>query len=113
MPNHTLDVEIGRLVSGPILECMPQTTVSDTAMQMAARRCLLESRMRHIGVLSEQDTLIGPLGLSGPNRWPASPFLVQPKADQLSSARQGVHHFQTIAVFEVAFPCRIEGRPQI
>jgi hypothetical protein len=39
----------------------------------------------------------------------ASPFLVQPEADQLSSARQGVHHFQTVTVFEVAFPCRVEG----
>ncbi|TCG06333.1 hypothetical protein BZM27_27105 [Paraburkholderia steynii] len=68
MPNHTLDFEIGRLVSGPILECMPQTTVRDAAMQMAAHRCLLESGMRHIGVLREQDTLIGPLGLSGPDR---------------------------------------------
>ena len=38
----------------------------------------------------------------------ASPFLVQPEADQLSSARQGVHHFQTVTVFEVAFPCRVE-----
>ncbi len=94
MPNHTLDVEIGRLVSWPILEFMLQTTVRHAAMQMAARRCLLESRMRHIGVLGEQHTLIGPLGLSGPDRWPAGPFLVQPEAYQLSSARQGVHHFE-------------------
>jgi hypothetical protein len=39
----------------------------------------------------------------------ASPFLVQREADQLSSARQGVHHFQTVTVFEVAFPGRVEG----
>jgi hypothetical protein len=39
----------------------------------------------------------------------ASPFLVQPEADQLSSDRQGVHHFQTVTVFEVAFPGRVEG----
>ncbi|MFL9856277.1 hypothetical protein PQR72_11170 [Paraburkholderia madseniana] len=39
----------------------------------------------------------------------ASPFLFQTEADQLSSARQGVHHFQTVTVFEVAFPGRVEG----
>jgi hypothetical protein len=39
----------------------------------------------------------------------ASPFLVQPEADQLSSDRQGVHHFQTVTVFEVAFPGGVEG----
>jgi hypothetical protein len=38
----------------------------------------------------------------------ASPVLIQPKADQFPSTRQGVRHFQTVTVFEVALPCRVE-----
>jgi PAS domain S-box-containing protein len=60
MSDHTLDVEIGRLVSGPMLECPPDTSVTDAARLMAERRCsaiVVMEGERAVGIWTERDAL--------------------------------------------------------
>ncbi|TDV26730.1 diguanylate cyclase/phosphodiesterase with PAS/PAC sensor(s) [Paraburkholderia caballeronis] len=60
MHHHTLDVEIGRLISGPLLDCPPSTPIRDAARRMAERRCsaiVVTDGGRPVGIWTEHDAL--------------------------------------------------------
>ncbi|WP_322044399.1 EAL domain-containing protein [Paraburkholderia sp. J67] len=60
MQHHTLDVEIGRLLSGPLLACGPDVTIREAARLMAEHRysaIVVVDAGRPIGIWTERDAL--------------------------------------------------------
>ncbi|MEK6296527.1 MAG: CBS domain-containing protein, partial [Paraburkholderia tropica] len=60
MQHHTLDVEIGRLLSGPLLACGPDVPIREAARRMAEHRCSAIVVMDHgepVGIWTEHDAL--------------------------------------------------------
>lgn len=60
MQHHTLDVEIGRLLSGPLLACGPEVPIREAARRMAEHRCSAIVVMGHgepVGIWTEHDAL--------------------------------------------------------
>nr|WKF55823.1 putative signaling protein [Paraburkholderia busanensis] len=60
MVHHTLDVEIGQLVSGSMLECPPHTSVHEAARRMADERrsaIVVMDGARAVGIWTEHDAL--------------------------------------------------------
>ncbi|WCM17941.1 EAL domain-containing protein [Paraburkholderia bryophila] len=60
MVHHTLDIEIGRLVSGSMLECSPHTSIHDAARCMAEQRrsaIVVMDGPRAVGIWTEHDAL--------------------------------------------------------
>ncbi|ARP94203.1 EAL domain-containing protein [Bordetella genomosp. 13] len=60
MSHHTLNVEIGQLISRSLVECPPQTLVADVVRQMAQHRCsamVVMEQGRPIGIWTEHDAL--------------------------------------------------------
>ncbi|AUT66389.1 EAL domain-containing protein [Paraburkholderia terrae] len=60
MVDHTLDVEIGRLVSGSMLECPPHTPIKDAAGRMVGQGCsaiVVVDGEQAVGIWTEHDAL--------------------------------------------------------
>jgi len=60
MPHHTLDIDIGRLISRSILECQPHTSVREAVTMMAQRRCssiVVVDQGEVVGIWTERDAL--------------------------------------------------------
>ncbi|POR50255.1 diguanylate cyclase/phosphodiesterase with PAS/PAC sensor(s) [Paraburkholderia eburnea] len=60
MQHHTLDVEIGRLLSGPLLACGPDVTIREAARLMAEHRysaIVVTEAARPVGIWTERDAL--------------------------------------------------------
>jgi len=60
MPHHTLDIDIGRLISRSILECQPHTAVSEAVAMMTQRRCssiVVVDQGEVVGIWTERDAL--------------------------------------------------------
>ncbi|MDE1183461.1 EAL domain-containing protein [Paraburkholderia sp.] len=104
MSDHSLDVEIGSLVSGPMLECAPDTPVRVAAQRMAQRRCSAIVVMEHgvaLGIWTERDALSvgeGPAVLAGPiDAVMSRPVVALPERTRLGDAavhfkERGIRH---------------------
>ena len=88
MLHYTLDIEIGRLVSGPLLDCPPTMPIRDAARQMALRRCstivVVDGDGRPVGIWTERDALA--IGSEGIASWQPISTVMNPTVRTLPAS---------------------------
>ncbi|WP_321816005.1 MULTISPECIES: EAL domain-containing protein [unclassified Paraburkholderia] len=114
MQHHTLDVEIGRLLTGPLLACGPDVTIREAARLMAAQRCsaiVVTEAQRAVGIWTERDALAlgsqttaATLPISTAMSQPVRSLPAQTSAREAAAlfAREGIRH--CLAVDEAGNP---------